>query len=214
MNRRKFNNSSRYSLVLAALLLIFCLVVSTGTSRARYRTEVSDNLRFEARKSVSVYLGQVEYGEETDEGRFVQTDEGGWERSEDGSLQLNFAVANGTSHADFEEEDQKVYIRLVGSLGIQSEDEEITLTLTFPSADQPEELEQVEAKAIRIVSGSPLHTTFGEGWVFRFMEGGEELTWALEGGQLSYIEMGLTLEGATMDDASLLQLQLAGSYLN
>lgn len=214
MNQRKLNTSSWYFLGLAALLLIFSLVASTGTAQARYRTEARGNITFEARKSVSVYLGKVEYSENTTEGKFVQTNEGGWERNEDGSLQLDFAVANGTSHASFEEEDQQVYIRLVSSLGIQSEEDDITLTLTFPSADDPEELEQVEAKAIQIVPGSALHTTFGEGWVFRFMEDGEELAWNLQGGELAYIEMGLTLEGATMNDASLLQLQIESSYIN
>ena len=68
--------------------------------------------------------------------------------------------------------------------------------------------------AARIVSGSALHTTFGEGWIFRFEDDdGQELFWDLKGGELSCIEMALILEDGTLTDASLLQLQIASRYI-
>jgi len=220
MDRRKLNISSRYSLGLAAVLVIFCLVVSTGVTWARYRTEVDESIHFKAREPVSVYLGKVEYGEDDTaaenaaEGKFVQTNEGSWERNEDGELQLKFAIANGSSEAEFEERNQQVYIRLVGSLGIQSEGKTISPKLKFPQEDKPEEPQQVEATAIRIAPESPMYTTFGEGWMFCFTDNeGEELTWTLEGGELNYIEMELTLEGGTLADTSLLQLQIASRHI-
>lgn len=215
MDQRKSNISSWYSLGLAALLMVFCLVVSIGTTQARYRTEVSKSIHFDVRKPVQIYLGSVEYTEDSEEGIFIQHNEGSWEKNEEDLLQLNFAVANGTSKTSYAEEDQQVYIRVVSSLGIQEEEEPLPLTLTFPSAEDPEKTEEVKAKAVRIVAGSTLHTTFGEGWMFRFEnEEGEELAWDLKGRKLSCIEMVLILEDGTLTDASLLQLQIAGRYMN
>ena len=214
MKRWKLNISSWYSLGLTALLVISCLVVSTGMAWARYRTEKTESIYFKAREPVSVYLGKVEYGEgNAAEGEFVQTNEGSWELNEDGQLQLRFAVANGTSEAAFEERNQEVYVRIVGSLGIQTVADNISLKLTYPNEENPDTLNVVKATAVRIDPNSTLYSTYGDGWVFTFREEGEELTWTLEGGELSYIEMDLTVEGGTLADTSLLQLQIASRYI-
>lgn len=214
MKRWKLNISSWYSLGLTALLVISCLVVSTGMAWARYRTEETESIYFKAREPVSVYLGKVEYGEgNAAEGKFVQTNEGSWELNENGQLQLRFAVANGTSEAAFEERNQEVYVRIVGSLGIQTVADNISLKLTYPNEENPDTPNVVKATAVRIDPNSTLYSTYGDGWVFTFREEGEELTWTLEGGELSYIEMDLTVEGGTMADTSLLQLQIASRYI-
>ena len=214
MKRWKLNISSWYSLGLTALLVISCLVVSTGMAWARYRTEETESIYFKAREPVSVYLGKVEYGEgNAAEGKFVQTNEGSWELNEDGQLQLRFAVANGTSEAAFEERNQEVYVRIVGSLGIQTVADNISLKLTYPNEENPDTPNVVKATAVRIDPNSTLYSTYGDGWVFTFREEGEELTWTLEGGELSYIEMDLTVEGGTLADTSLLQLQIASRYI-
>lgn len=214
MKRWKLNISSWYSLGLTALLVISCLVVSTGMAWARYRTEETESIYFKAREPVSVYLGKVEYGEgNAAEGKFVQTNEGSWELNEGGQLQLRFAVANGTSEAAFEERNQEVYVRIVGSLGIQTVADNISLKLTYPNEENPDTPNVVKATAVRIDPNSTLYSTYGDGWVFTFREEGEELTWTLEGGELSYIEMDLTVEGGTMADTSLLQLQIASRYI-
>ena len=214
MKRWKLNISSWYSLGLTALLVISCLVVSTGMAWARYRTEGTERIYFKAREPVSVYLGKVEYGEgNAAEGKFVQTNEGSWELNEDGQLQLRFAVANGTSEAAFEERNQEVYVRIVGSLGIQTVADNISLKLTYPNEENPDTPNMVKATAVRIDPNSTLYSTYGDGWVFTFREEGEELTWTLEGGELSYIEMDLTVEGGTLADTSLLQLQIASRYI-
>lgn len=215
MNQRKLNISTWYSLGLAAVLVVFSLLVAIGTTWARYRTEKSEEIYFEPADLVEVCLGKVEYEEGNPAaGKFVQSNEGSWELNEEGQLQLKFAVANGTSVTAYERQSQEFYIRLVGSLGIQSEEKKLSLKLTFPDADEPEGLKTVEATAIRIVPGSAMYNTFGDGWVFSFMDEEEgELTWMLEGGSLSYIEMALTLENGTLADASLLQLQIASRHI-
>lgn len=228
MNRWKLNISSQRVLGLAAVLVIFCLVLSTGTTWARYRTDVSKIIEFEVRKPMSVYLGQVEYSEaaaegEEAEGKFVQTDAGSWEWNEDGCLRLKFAIANGISEKKFETRDQQVCIRVIGSLGAQSEEQPIILKLTVPKEEEPEESEvteelettrQIEATATPIAVGSAMHATFGEGWVFSFVEEeGEELACELKGGELSWVEVVLTMEGGTLADTSLLQLQITPRYI-
>lgn len=229
MKRWKLNISPRYFQGLAALLVIACLLLATGVTWARYRMEMDGSVYFETRKPVSVYLGRVEYSEsetvpeevpdetapeELPKGEFVQTDEGNWELGEDGKLHLKFAVANGISETDFEERTQNVYLRFVGSLGAQTAGNPISLSMSIPQKDKPEELVQVKAEAVPIVPEAPLYTTFGEGWVFCFMVEGQELTWKLKGGELSIIEMDVTLEDGTLADTSLLQLQVSSRYIS
>lgn len=215
MNRRKLNISTWYSLGLAVVLLVVCLILSTGVTWARYRSEVSKNIYFKVREPIAVCLGQVERGEGMpEEGRFVRTDGGSWKLDESGILKMNFAIANGENELSYEERNQEVYIRLIGTLGIQSEADDVALKLTYPSADDPEKTEEVKAKAVRIKAGSAMYATFGDGWMFRFTDKyGEELAWTLEGGALSCMEMELSVEGGALRDTSLLQLQIFGKYI-
>ena len=199
------------------MLVLLCLMVSIGVTWARYRTEMDKSVYFQVRKPVAFYLGRIEYAEDETqkdaEGKFVRSDEGEWERDEDGNLKLKFAVANGTSQTDYEKRDQQVSIRFIGSLGVQSGEAPITLTLTFPSEEDPEKPCQVKATAVRIDPESPMYTTYGDGWVFSFQENGEELTWMLEGGELTYVEMDVTMD-AEVIDTSLLQLQVVTRYVS
>lgn len=227
MKRRKMNISLWCLLGIAALLMLFCLMVSTGTTLARYRSETEATIYFEAREPVSVYLGRVEYPEEATEsaansesaeatevveGTFVQANEGKWELNEDGKLQLKFAVANGTSEKKYEKRNQRVYIRVLGSLGVQNEGQPVTLTLTYPGVKKQE---TVTAVAVRIDPESALYATFGDGWIFSFPDQeGEELSWLLEGEALNYIEMDVTIESASVSDTSLLQLQVSSRYVS
>lgn len=291
MNRRKLNIRTWCSLGLAVVLVIFCLVLSTGVTWARYRTDVSADLLFETRSPVSVYLGKLEYcepgeGTEKAEKKFVETKEGTWVWNENGQLQLDFAVANGISDKKYEKVDQQVRVRVASSLGLQSEGQTLVLKLAVPKSEEPQEessetttepttkpttapttepvteptttptadptseptseptvepvaeptteptqtqpqtmnqtqtaTEEIqeydifEAKAVNIADGSFMHTAFGEGWVYCFVnEEGEELGWILEGGAWNFLEMHLILEGGTPADTSLLQLQIESSY--
>lgn len=252
MNRKKLNIRAWCALALAAVLVTFSLVAATGMTWARYRTDSSADISYNARSPMMVSLGKVEFKRNTDgeeEAQFVPSNAGEWTRREDGQLQLDFAVANGTSakEKEFETRDQQVCVRVTGTLGLQIDEETIALKLKVPKQEDPEEepLEEetetpdeglteesdedlenfdvYEAQAVYISKGSPMYTTFGEGWVFRFMieedeavkEDGkrEELCFLLEGGELNYIQMHLTMESSTPVDTSLLQLQIDSRYV-
>lgn len=246
MNRKKLNILAWYALGLAAVLVTFSLVLATGMTWARYRTDSSADLIYSTRSPMMVCLGKVEYVTTTEgeEAKFVQTNTGEWIRGKDGQLQLDFAVANGISakEKEFEIRDQQVCVRVVSTRGLLFDQEAIALKLMVPKPEDPEkeqteattapateppaeypteesqdDLENFdiyEAQAVYITKGSPMYTTFGEGWVFHFIdEEGEELRWTLEGGELSYIEMHLTMESSITVDTSLLQLQIDSSYI-
>lgn len=242
MKRKKLNILAWYALGLAAVLVTVSLVLATGTTWARYRTDSNADLIYSTRSPMMVCLGKLEY-EMTTEGekiKFVPTDTGEWTHGKEGQLQLDFVVANGVSdkEKEFEERDQQVCVRIASTRGLQLEQETIALKLMVPKPEDPEkeqtedetepptenpteepqlDLESFdiyEAQAVYISKESPMYTTFGEGWVFRFMdEEGKELRWTLEGGELSYIQMHLTMESSIPVDTSLLQLQIDSKYI-
>jgi hypothetical protein len=91
---------------------------------------------------------------------------------------------------------------------------ESTIESTEPTAptQPPEPLyDEYTAEVTRITVGTSLYHTYGEGWLFRFLDQeGRELTWDLAGGQFSSIHVELILEGADPATATLLQLQITG----
>ncbi len=214
MNQRK-KNISRWALPMLLLLLtVGCLVASTGGALARYRAEWKETIYFEVRPPEQVVLGKM-VTDENGTVSFDATAQGAWETVE-GKQQLEFTVANGTTEEAYSQENQRIHLRLIGTLGIWDGDEEFTVTLQLPpeeDAEESEEPKKVQATVIRIQEGSPMYTTFGDGWVFAFYdEEGEELSWLLEGGELDTVTMTLILEGAAQNEASLLQLQISGVY--
>lgn len=220
MNHRKLNISRWYALGLAALLLAGCMVLAVGTSLARYRYETQKKLLFEPRAPIAVMVTKL-----TGTGALDTKTAVGWEKQEDGKLLLNFAVTNVTSAADAEEvtwqeQDLEFRVRLVGSLKAWTEDqaedvtEEVILTdgtLLQTTTGSPETAKEKEfvAEVMRIPENTSLYHSFGDGWVFRFLdEEGEELTWELEGGVLSCVELDITIDASAVSDTSLLQLQI------
>lgn len=217
MNRRKLNISRWYALGLAAVLVAASLLLAIGTTWARYRTEVGQETNlFEARRPISVTLGKLD-----DAGNFGAEDEILWEKQTDGKMLLNFAISNANADEDAEkpylEESLEVRVRLVGSLAAWSESETAKVILTdgtllksdFQTAEPQEK--EFTAEVMRIPEKTALYYSFGDGWVFRFLdEEGEELTWILEGGQLSCVEMNITIDSAALAGTSLLQLQIIG----
>lgn len=228
MNRRKPNMTRWYALGLAVILAVGGLVMSVGVTWARYRTDVNGSVFFQARKPLAVWLGKMETAD--DGGTvFTPTGQRSWEQAE-GGLQLDFAVANGTSPEVFETADQRFHIRLMGSLGAWSGEETAAIYLVIPPVEPPAEEEteteteetteqiptvpaeptRVKATAVRIEPNTQLWNTFGDGWAFCFLDEqtGEELVWTLEGGGLSCLDLDLVIEGGTLTDTSLLQLQI------
>lgn len=230
MNRRKSNISLWYTLGLAALLTVGCLVASTGTTLARYRAEVDKDLKFQVAAPEVLYLGVMaapaEDAGQTGTEVFTLSDGTNWE-TVGSKMQLEFAVANGTSETDFAANSQQVRVRLIGSLGLLDGTGPVAVKLVIPrepTEEDPSEYEEITAAATPIREGSTLYKTFGGGWVFSFHETaevtgedgttqtvpGEELTWTLEGGKFSCIEMKMIVDNAALASPSMLKLQVIG----
>ncbi len=223
MEQSKMNSTPWLKLGLAVVLVILCLVVATGNTFSRYRTEEGANVEFVVREPLQLHLGLLM---EDDSGKLVfQQTQRSWQWV-DGNPQLPVVIANGLSTSDCEQRDQKVRVRLMGSLGILTGEETATITLTMPVEAVPEDptettsateetsaavepVQQFQATAVPIAKDSPMYASFGDGWVFRFLdEEGEELSWTLPGGQLSWLDMTITLDNGSLVDTSLLQLQV------
>ena len=195
MNQRKSHISPWVTLLLA-VVIIGCILAATGVSYARYREKETWDREFSVRENGTVLLGIVR------DGVFTQ-EESAWQSTPSG-MQLQFAVSNGKDTSAYQSMDQKIRLRVIGSLGAWSEDSQARLVLT---AGQ----QTYTAEVTRIQEGSALHKTFGDGWIFTFPDAkGDEACWTLPGDTFSYKQMYLSLEGTAMTDTSLLQLQVIG----
>ena len=197
MNQRKPNRIVWYSLALVLLLCAAFLVTSTGTAFARYRTERSAKVTFEVREPEQICLGTLAL-----DGTF-RTSPPAWTTGDD-TPRLNLAVANGTSADDCSQRDQTVSLRLIGSLGIDT----APMYLTLPGEET-----QVTATITPITEGTALYHTHGAGWIYTFLdEEGEELTWTLPGGELSYVSLTVTMD-ALPETLSLIQPMVTGKTI-
>ena len=167
----------------------------------------------------------AQLSEEPEERMFDHESRSAWQRV-DGVSRLDFAVANGklvtvkdettgaeVTEPQFAQGDQQVMLQLVGSLGVWNGQDEFVLTLKAPSRVKLGEFEEITATVQRIDPESLLYRNFGDGWIFTFLdEKGEPLSWTLEGGKFSVLELQLTLQGVIPDDMSRLLLQITGDY--
>lgn len=213
MNQRKTNNSLWYSLGLAVLLCVAFLVVATGTTLARYRSEREAEITFAVREPERVCLGTVKTitaEEATDalsEGTVVfdASMQPAWKTVEN-VPQLQLAVANGASATEYSIADQKIRLRLIAGLGVWTGETPANFYLILPAEDASAETKKIQGTATVIEEGTSLYQIHGAGWVYTFQdENGEELSWILEGGKLSYISLTVTMEGAELSEPSLLQ---------
>lgn len=214
MGRRKMNMFP-WLAGLAAGLTALSLIVGVGHSYARYKESRSESIFYTPGQPAQIYLGQMVAGEE---GKIlfdsrVQSD---WETLE-GKHQLSFAVANGPSQEDFAQQNQQVQIRLAGTLGVWDGQQTVNMTMAVSQQIAEEQTLQTTeylGQASRIQPESPLYSTFGDGWVFTFVdEEGQEGQWLLDGGTLTNLQITITIEGVGLTDPSLLQLTAIGSYL-
>lgn len=210
MKIRKPHISRWYALGLAALLLTGCLLASAGVAWARYRSEEEKPFYFLVSEPASIYLGKMVSTGEGLPAAFDTTAEIGWETG-DGQQMLNFAVSNGASASSFENRDQTFSIRLVSSLGVSDGGEAPTIKLSFTGEGGT--AVEITATATRISAGTPLYTTFGDGWVYDFQENGQELSWTLKGGTLSCVDMTVAIASDSAIDTSLVQLQIAATVV-
>jgi len=181
---------------IAALLLLCCICLLVGTAWARYRYRQITDVEFSPETAPQVYL----FGGKTANGFTPMADT--LAETENGQV-LDFVVSNGESKTQFSKEDQYASVRLYVSLSLGNGDN-LAATLTVDS-------QQYTAVARRLDGDSPICQSFGEGWIYCFMdENGEELRWFLEGDKLSAIDMSLLVEADTGLDSSLLRLMVTG----
>lgn len=208
MNHLKKNSTLWYSLGLVLLLFAAFAVISTGPAFARYRTEIGKNVTFEVREPEQIVLGTVEKDLDGSQ-KFISSVKPVWE-TEDGVTSLTMAVANGTNENRFAKADQKIKIRMIGSLGLWSEDSETADVIL--SAEGLEN--SVKATVSLIAMDTAVYHTNGEGWVFGFYdENGEELSWILEGGEHSFAVLEITVEASAISNPSLLQPQIVAEII-
>lgn len=182
-------------MLLGVILVIGCLVATIGITFARYRTQWNSHMGFQVERVGRVQLGTVQ------DAAFTTTP-ATWTET-DGIRQLTFAVSNGLSISDHADIGQNVRLQLVASLGAWQADSKEIITLTVGD-------KTYTATASPIPEGSTLHTKFGDGWVFRFVDAdGNEYTGQLSGATFQYIPMELSMNSQAISDTSLLQLQVS-----
>lgn len=229
MNRRK-KNISLWSLGLALMLVLAAVLGTAGVALARYRAEFAAPVTFTARPASQFRLGRMVPDLLGGDATFVADAQTGWELEEE-QYKLSFAVSNIIGDKKYAADDQQIYLRLLATPGIWDGTDTVRIALLMPVEEVPEtettdttqstqsteatepepQFEEIAATAIWINPESPLYDTFGDGWVFSFLnEDGTERSWTLEGGKASVLEMTLTLEGSALTDPSLLQLQITG----
>ena len=221
MKPRKPNISRWYLLGLAAIITVGCLMISVGTTLARYRVDQEKEILFTPKNPLTVAIGVMTKGEAEEEAAFdpngaivwtEQTVTGGEESAETKNVYvMNFALSNYLDKDKFHQEDLEVRVRLVGSLDAWNPDAEGSLTLTDGVLLEDGTPREIVATVTEIPENTAMYHAFGVGWVFQFLdESGRELTWTLKGGQLSCLELKLTLDASAVSGTGLLQLQITG----
>ena len=211
MKHRKMNMPVYLTLGLCTVLMVCCLILATGTSFARYRMDQNLPVGMEARPRDQVYLGRIEANGAGE--TVLDTEEISTWKTVDGETRLEFTVANGTNSKNFALEEQRVFVRIIGTLDIRSDGTGPVLKLMVPSAEEGGETRVYTGVPERIPVGTLLHHTFGDGWIYRFCdEENAEFMHILEGGQLNWMDMKLVMEGNGGSVTGLLQLQITSDY--
>ena len=192
MDRQK-NSLLRHLLCLALLLCMAALVIATGTTYARYRTDAEAEILFEVKTPSQIVIGTVLTDAEGNE-KFDPNGIPGW-KTEGNTATLEIAVSNGSSGNGVK--DQEIKLRLIGGLGLSVGEgtAEVTLKIT---EDGSEKIFYAEAE--KILENTALHFEHGDGWVFTFFdENGKEFSRILEGGKSSYIKMSIIVDTTEID---------------
>lgn len=202
MDEKKTKFSTKTALCCALLLITLCVLLVGTVTFARYAWEFAQtSYQFvpESRRAVSLYNGHLSK-ELIDGGKLSQAG-GIWEQTENGAT-IQFSIANGTP-AEFTNEDCYVAVRISAGLAIEKP-EALRVTISYP--DENGHAVTVTATPEKIAEGSMQQTAFGDGWVYRFFEGDEELRFLLKGKEFSYENMTVTVTGDV--PATLLDLQV------
>lgn len=202
MDEKKRNFSIKTALCCALLLITLCVLLVGTITFARYQWEFAQaSYQFvpESRRAVTLYSGHLT--QQLVESGHLSQSSGMWEQTGD-SATLQFSVANGTP-AEFAKEDRYFAISIAAGLAIESAD---ALTVFLSYQDENGRTVQILGTPEKIAEGSMQQTAFGDGWVYRFSENGEELRFLLKGNAFFYENFTVTVTGDV--PAALLDLQV------
>lgn len=204
----------RFNIFVLLILLLFLVTVGVSTTQARYEKTMQAELTFQYQNEVGlVYLlssekdANGEYVTDTN-GDFIPP--GSWDVLEDGETgtdggsdtgttsvyQLSFLAANGKNVDIPCEQDQRVNLAVVATVGVVKP-ENLMIVLTDGQSSYT-------AIPFAITEGMADYETYGPGWMYRFYnEAGEELSWPLVGGVFQAREFTLTVTGQSETVAAL-----------
>ncbi len=194
-----------YLLKILLLLLIACIVLAVGVTYGRYQSSIaaaSFNVTAVPADSFGVF-GGVLNGENA-ESSWSALDSG-WYLTDDGA-KLQFFVTNGDSIQKFSQRDRTYSIKIVSSTA----DDPLNVTLSY--IDDKGNTMELPANPERIKEGSSLYDSYGEGWVYSFLDmSSNEVEFLLEGAKFSYRNFTLNVSGAS--DPSLINLIVTGNLV-
>lgn len=207
-NHIKMRNSL---LRIIILCLCVCLLLGVGVTYARYRTEMlTISYWFQPGYQDSIVMrGVVKDDTEAKAGVWNVLPDS-WEHIAWNIAQLEFSVSNGSSGTNYATRDQAVSIQLIASLSIQSPE---NLTVSIITTDDEGLDVTYYGVPEEIRKGSFLHSLYGDGWVYTFVdENDSEQTFLLKGNRLSYRNFTICVEGNV--EPALLSIELNGAYVN
>ena len=196
MKRLKYNKAARLNLVLTALLLMLSVCIMIASVYARYETNLDDSELNMQAASGSVYM----YGDDN----FAPLNS--WTHNDEtGEYTVDVVISNAENAERFCVEDQSAYLKIFATLGIEAP-ENISIKLI---ADNEEYI----AVPAAVEKNTPLHISYGDGWIFRFYNAaGEELKWNLRGNEVSAEKITVVISGNTAEPAAL-SLILSGNVI-
>ena len=203
MKEQKCKISTKTALSYALLLITLCVLLVGTITFARYSWEfMQASYQFlpQSQLALTVYDGHI-----TQETGALKPASTVWERVGDQAV-LQFGVANGKPE-EFAREDRGFAIRLAAGLSIE---DPAALTVSLSYIDESGETVTLTGVPETIVEGSIQQAVFGDGWVYRFFENGEELRFSLKGNAFQYENFTVTVTGsvpATLLDLQITQLQ-------
>lgn len=201
------NQLHKRMICLICISLAVCLILGIGITYARYQWEFPrKSYVFSPSAPEQLVLCGGQVNQSWIDGGNLPALPQNWEQTQEG-YKLDFAVTNGQI-GDFAQRDQQYEIRLAAGLPI-ADPQNLTVTLSWQDAAGQTHIAQ--GSAVPIEKGSFLYDSFGEGWIYRFFSGEEELHFTLAGGALNYRNYTVTVSGMT--EQVLLDLQITGSYI-
>ena len=193
------------------LCLWVCLVLGVGISYARYRTDLMTiSYWFKSSYSDTIVMrGIVTSDSDAKDGIWNLVPDS-WQNTQWDIAKLDFSVSNGSSDKAYASRDQLVTIQLVASLNIQNPE---NLRISIVTLDDQGKEVIYDGVPAEIRKGSLLHSLYGDGWVYTFVDETEnQKDFLLKGNRLSYQNFTVFVEGNV--DATLLSIELNGAYVN